>query len=205
MVMEMKGSARTLALDLDGSVYPIQFVDPADAERLSGSLAEGQQVRIQVVADDDTDVEGHALSKSAAAQLTLLGGDDDTEGHAISVHFPTAGDAREFRNRLLVTGAIVGSVTLAGLGAGVALTQAPGIGTAAPGSGTSGQEVSDSWSRMGVPGSAAAANAAADELTDSWQNMGVTGSAGQATADEDQAGNPEDTNAFGAGREFREE
>jgi len=65
----MASKAKTLALNLDGSVHPIQFVDPADAERLSGSLAEGRQVRIQVAADGDPDTEGHALSKSAVARL----------------------------------------------------------------------------------------------------------------------------------------
>lgn len=181
----MEKQASALTLEMEGGARPIEFMAPEDEERVTSLLAQRPSMRVRIdPVEDDTDTEGHVLASKALVSLRILDEEDDTEGHAISIRFPSVGEARDFRNRLMVTGAIVGSVALAGLGAGAALSQAPGVSV--PGSGTSGTEVSDSWSRMGVPGTAAAANAAADELTDSWQRAGVAGTGAAANAEADK-------------------
>ncbi|MDQ2675151.1 MAG: hypothetical protein M3Y40_10900 [Chloroflexota bacterium] len=72
--------------------------------------------RITLKASDD-DVEGHGAGTSVA--LRAFEGDDDTEGHAIAVHFPSREEADAFRRRLLMAGALAGTIALgtaAGLG-----------------------------------------------------------------------------------------
>jgi hypothetical protein len=154
-------------------------MSPGDKERVTALVAERQQMRVQIDPTEEGDTEGHVLATKALVSLRLLDDEDDTEGHAISVHFPTAEAARDFRKKLMLTGAIVGSVTIAGLGVGAGLSQIPNVGAPSGGSGT---EVSDSWSRMGVPGTAAGAAAEADALADGWQSSGVTGTGAAANA-----------------------
>lgn len=179
MTAETGAHGSGLTLNLDGRAHQIEFKSSEDKERIATVLADRQQVRVQLDPIEDADTEGHVLATKAMVSLRLLDDEDDTEGHAIAVHFPTAGEARDFRNKLMLTGAIVGSVTIAGLGVGAALNQVPNLGASG---GASGTEVSDSWSRMGVPGTAAGAAAEADALTDGWQTSGVTGTGAAANA-----------------------
>jgi hypothetical protein len=80
----------------------------------------GPAVRIRLRPAADFSVSGHQLT---APSLTLeLLTEDDTEGHTISLHFPKWEDAREFERRLIATGAIVGTMVIAG--GGLALSQA---------------------------------------------------------------------------------
>jgi hypothetical protein len=66
---------------------------------------------------DDNDTEGHGQSTTVSV---LVGDEDDTEGHAIALHFPTIDQADAFRRRLLLTGVLVGTVAL-GAASGVGL------------------------------------------------------------------------------------
>lgn len=179
MAAERGAQGSGLALDLDGRAHQIEFMSPENRERVTALLGDRQQLRVQIDPTEEADTEGHVLATKALVSLRILDGEDDTEGHAITVHFPTAGEARDFRNKLLLTGAIVGSVTIAGLGVGAGLSQTPNLGAPSGGSGT---EVSDSWSRMGVPGTAAAAAGEANAMTDGWQVSGVTGTGAAANA-----------------------
>lgn len=179
MTAETEAQGSGLSLDLEGRTHQIEFMSPDDKERVTALLADQQQMRVRIDPIEDADTEGHVLANKAVVSLRFLEGEDDTEGHAIAVHFPTAGEARDFRNKLIMTGAIVGSVTIAGLGVGAGLSQIPNVGAPSGGSGT---EVSDSWSRMGVPGTAAGAAAEANALTDGWQSSGVTGTGAAANA-----------------------
>ena len=75
----------------------------------------------------ELDVSGHALGGSELT-LRILDEEDDTEGHAITLHFPTLEEAKRFQQRMLLTGAVVGTLAIAGTG--LALTQAlPNAGT----------------------------------------------------------------------------
>ena len=59
---------------------------------------------------DESDTSGHALdAKAVAVNLRF---DDDVEGHALSLHFPTAEKADEFRKRLIATGVVAGALVV---------------------------------------------------------------------------------------------
>jgi hypothetical protein len=80
----------------------------------------GPALRIRLDAPADFDVTGHALD---SASLTLhVVDEDDTEGHVISLHFPKVEDAKQFQQRMIATGALVGTLVIAG--SGLALSQA---------------------------------------------------------------------------------
>ena len=59
---------------------------------------------------DEGDTSGHALDASSVS--ISLHFDDDVEGHALSLHFPTAQKADEFRKRLLATGIVAGALVV---------------------------------------------------------------------------------------------
>src|SRR4029077_476318 len=101
---------QALALHL-GDQEPIgQLLVAEDqtSEWLRRQLATAGSVRVRVVPSDD-DTSGHALNDRMSVTLWLEG-DDDTEGHAMTLRFPSAKDAMEFQRKLLLTGALVGTV-----------------------------------------------------------------------------------------------
>ena len=112
-----------------GASGAVAFASADDARALRALLEgrEGQTIAITLTiptdTDTDADVEGHAALQSVA--LTLHLDEDDTEGHAISVHFPTRDDAARFRRNLLLTGALAGSIVLGSAGA-VVISSQPG-------------------------------------------------------------------------------
>lgn len=108
------------AVGVGGAIATIS-TSPESEARLRVLVAErGPELRVRLAAPADLEVTGHQLSTAVLA-LNVVD-DDDTEGHAISLHFPSAEDAKEFERRLLATGAIVGTLVIAG--GGLALSQA---------------------------------------------------------------------------------
>ncbi len=108
-----------------GAAGPVAFAAADDARALRALLEgrEGQAIPITLTVppDTDADVEGHLSLQSVA--LTLHLDEDDTEGHAISLHFPTAEDAARFRRNVILTGALAGSIVLGSAGAVVISSQ----------------------------------------------------------------------------------
>jgi hypothetical protein len=58
---------------------------------------------------DESDTSGHAASTAVAISLSF---DDDVEGHALSLHFPSPEKAEQFRNRLVATGIVAGALVV---------------------------------------------------------------------------------------------
>jgi hypothetical protein len=81
------------------------------------------RVRIEL-AEDDT--SGHALDATSVS--IALRFDDDVEGHALSLHFPTAQKADEFRKRLMATGIVAGALVV-GVTAAQLTSTAPATNT----------------------------------------------------------------------------
>ena len=83
--------------------------------------------RVRISLDDRDDTSGHAIDATAVA--VTLAFDDDVEGHAQSLHIPTAEKADEFRKRLIATGVVAGAlvvgVTAAQLSTAVPATGVP--------------------------------------------------------------------------------
>lgn len=112
--------------DLD-QVVSMAFPDAATEERLNARLRSGDQrfVGVQIAPIDESDVSGHALAgatRSINVRVSL--DEDDTEGHAISVHFPTTADAEKFRRRLIAAGLLTGTIAIGSIGA-VAVANMP--------------------------------------------------------------------------------
>jgi hypothetical protein len=140
--------------------------------------------RVTIKASEDDDVEGHATSTSVT--LRAFEGDDDTEGHAVAVHFPSREEADAFRRRLLLTGALAGTIAIgavAGIGLANMSTQAPAdtaAAGAAAGAGLdwtqaerqdaattgAGSAAGMDWSQVERPGTATGGDAAADLESD---------------------------------------
>jgi hypothetical protein len=107
------------------------IVKPDDETWLLDKLrSEPGSTRVRVRYDED-EAEGHRMGASPAVRL--IAETDDTEGHAISIHFPTRAEADAVRKRLLVAGVLagtvalgtVGGVGLANMASGDATTTAP--------------------------------------------------------------------------------
>jgi hypothetical protein len=163
------------------------FIDLQDEDRFLEALrkrrGEPGSTRIEMAPADDADTQGHGAQFATAVIVRPQG--DDTEGHAISLHFPTAEEADAFRRRLLVTGLVVGTVTIGALG----VTALPGFqaGTGT-GQGVAGQRANAPDSDVGMMDSAGtaaaqamAAQAAAVERAN--RDVGIMDSASAAAAE----------------------
>ena len=82
---------------------------------------------------DDSDTSGHAAATAVSISLSF---DDDVEGHALSLHFPSPEKAEQFRKRLVATGVVAGAlvvgVTAAQLSASAPTTTAGPVAAPAP-------------------------------------------------------------------------
>lgn len=94
------------------------FVDLRDEDRFLEAMrkrrGEPGSTHVQIAPADEADTQGHGAQFATGVIVRPEG--DDTEGHAISLHFPTAEEAAAFRRRLLATGLIVGTVTIGAVG-----------------------------------------------------------------------------------------
>ena len=109
--------------NVESGVQSVRFASPEGEARFVELARQAEKLHVRL-SPSDQDVEGHEASPTAV--LATIGLDeDDTVGHAISIHFPDAESAKRFRNQLLAAGAVTATLAL-GAGAGMAL--APGIG-----------------------------------------------------------------------------
>ncbi len=84
--------------------------------------------RVRVVLDEG-DTSGHL---AGGTDLTVsLRFEDDVEGHALSLHFPNAQKADEFRKRLMVGGVVAGAL-IVGVSAAQLTASVPTTSVAAP-------------------------------------------------------------------------
>src|SRR6266480_2507809 len=111
-------SAGTTKQDLQ----PIKFGSTESEAQVRGLLSKVDTMRVRVRLADEQDVEGHLFGGGDQSLVLALqlSGDDDVEGHAISIHFPDAEQARRFRNELLAAGVLTATLAM-GVGTGVAL------------------------------------------------------------------------------------
>ncbi len=115
-------------------VVPMAFPDATVAQQLAARLKSGdeQALAVKIAPLEESDVEGHW--RSSSVDITIQLGDDDVEGHAMSVHFPSAAEADRFRKRLMAVGLLAGTIAIGSVSA-AAIANAPSIpsGAAIPG------------------------------------------------------------------------
>ena len=58
---------------------------------------------------DESDTSGHVAAAAVSISLSF---DDDVEGHALSLHFPSPEKAEQFRKRLVATGVVAGALVV---------------------------------------------------------------------------------------------
>jgi hypothetical protein len=104
-------------IELDGDQAAVIAESEETARMLRDRLASGGPIRVRVALRDADDTEAHALTAETVPITILL--EDDVEGHALSVRFPSAGAARDFEKRLVATGLLVGVVAASAVGIGV--------------------------------------------------------------------------------------
>lgn len=122
--------------DTEGQALRWKFAPEDDDAWLQQALRRepgSARIRIRAIEDED-DTEGHRARLGPYVRV-LAESDDDTAGHAISIHFPSLEEADAFRRRLLATGLIVGSVAL-GATVGGALAGQASTGPAEAGAAT---------------------------------------------------------------------
>jgi hypothetical protein len=133
----MSASQEGLALTIGDQqqVVPMTFPDQETADRLRARLnsSAGKALSVRITPAQQSDVEGHAFDATlTSVWLNLQLEGDDTEGHAISVRFPTAADADKFRRNLLAAGILAGAIVIGSAGA-IAVTSHPATsGVSAP-------------------------------------------------------------------------
>jgi hypothetical protein len=96
----------------------------SDDETWIKQLADaGKTVRIRI--PDDADTEGH----ESLASVTVLvdADDDDVEGHALSLHFPSAKEANDFRRNLMAAGLLTATLAVGAAGGAAIGVAASGI------------------------------------------------------------------------------
>ena len=124
----------TLTIGDLSQVVPMAFPDATVAQQLATRLKSGddQALSVRITPAEESDVEGHL--RSSAVSITIQLDDDDVEGHAMSVHFPSVAEADRFRKRLIAVGLLAGTIAIGSAGAAVIANQPISSGAAVPGS-----------------------------------------------------------------------
>lgn len=127
----MVATATGYALSISGlGELPVELLDSESNRLLSArmSAAPVRSLVVRIAPSEEGDVVGHDLAAAVRSVFVRVRLDeDDVEGHAIGVHFPTAEEANKFRQRLTAAGVLAGTLVLAGAaGVGIAnIAQAP--------------------------------------------------------------------------------
>lgn len=115
----MERAAEGHTLTIGEQRVAMEIADPKAESRLRERLAKRSgPVSVRLVPSQAGDVEGHVLqSVQQSVVINLQMDEDDVEGHAISLHFPSLEEAEKFRRNLLAAGVIAGTLVVGSAGA----------------------------------------------------------------------------------------
>ena len=149
---------------------------------------------VRIRSADEGDAEGHAAATRRMVTV-LVETDDDTEGHAISLHFPSTQEAEAFRKRLLLTGMLVGTVALGAAG-GYALSSVQPDAAAGTAAGAATTQPADANADIGLmdASGALAAGASVAQPASADADIGLM-DASDASAAGASVAQPADANA----------
>jgi hypothetical protein len=131
----MVATATGYALSISGlGELPVTLLD-SESDRLLSARMSAAPVRslvVRIAPTEEGDVTGHDLAAAVRSVVVRVRLDeDDVEGHALGVHFPTVAEADRFRKNLIAAGALAGTLVLAGA-AGVGIASLPSGATTLP-------------------------------------------------------------------------
>jgi hypothetical protein len=123
----MERAAEGHTLTIGEQQVAMELGDARAEARLRDRLAKRSgSIPVRLAPAPASDVEGHVFQvaqRSVAINLQM-DDDDDVEGHAISLRFPSLEEAEKFRRNLLAAGVIAGTLVLGSAGA-IAITSQP--------------------------------------------------------------------------------
>ncbi|HEX5039448.1 MAG TPA: hypothetical protein VFW95_04890 [Candidatus Limnocylindria bacterium] len=154
-------------------------VDPDDAAWLQEKLRrEPGSTRLEI-RYDDADTEGHGNTNPRFK--VILEGDDDTEGHAIALNFPTREEADAFRKRLMLAGVLAGTIAVGAVG-GMGLAN---MSNDAAGAGAASTAVSGSdWTQVERPDAASVTAAGSAWTSEERPGTAVSDTDGSSATDD---------------------
>jgi len=131
---------------------------------------------------DDADTEGHG---PGGTQIRVIAdSDDDTEGHAIALNFPTREEADAFRKRLMLTGVLAGTIVLgAAGGVGLANMSSDAATLGAASTAVSGSD----WSQVERPAAVDAGTSGSAWTVDERPDYAALSAAGATGATDEAA------------------
>ncbi len=122
----MERAAEGHTLTIGDQRVAMEIADPKAEGRLRERIAKRNgPISVRLAPAQAADVEGHVFQvaqRSVAINLQM--DDDDVEGHAISLHFPSLEEAEKFRRNLLAAGVIAGTLVVGSAGA-IAISSQP--------------------------------------------------------------------------------
>jgi hypothetical protein len=179
MEKESRGMTDQFIIDLGNDQRAV--VEPDDATWLQDKLRrEPGSTRLDL-RYDDADTEGHGSSYPKIR--VIVESDDDTEGHAIALNFPSREEAEAFRKRLMLAGVLAGTIAIGAVG-GMGLANLSSGDAASAGAASTAVSGSD-WSQVERP-DAASITAAGSAWTSEERPAAVTVSDdGSASTDAD--------------------
>ena len=126
---EMSGEGLAIQFDPEEALDTAIVVSDPATDALRKRIAAAGPLRVRLGSEDDT--SGNALTISGdAVTVQVYLDDDDTEGHAMTLRFPSAQDAAEFRRKVLLTGALAATIAVGATAINVGAL-APSIATPA--------------------------------------------------------------------------
>jgi hypothetical protein len=156
-------------------------VEPDDATWLQEKLRrEPGSTRLEI-RYDDADTEGHG---SLPRVVVIAEGDDDTEGHAIALNFPSREEADAFRKRLMLAGVLAGTIAVGAIGGAGLASMAQD--NAAAGAGAASTAVSGSdWSQVERPAAASATGAGSAWTSEERPGTATVSDGGSSSVDDE--------------------
>ncbi len=104
----------------------MELGDPKAEARLRARIAKRNgAISVRLAPASASDVEGHAFGVAqSSVAINLQMDEDDVEGHAISLRFPSLEEAEKFRRNLLAAGVLAGTLVVGSAGA-IAISSQP--------------------------------------------------------------------------------
>ena len=167
-----------------------RFIDEGVEAQMRALFASRGSLTLRLATGQDVDTMGHAVANDTV--IVVAGGEDDVEGHALALRFPTAKDAQEFQRRLLVTGVIAGALVVGVVGVNQAQTTGTGAAVGGATTITQPRAVNDDVGLMDASGAAISGAAQVAQPRAADDDIGLMDASGAAISGAQSTSRPAD-------------